>query len=96
MTFDEIKERLAEINPEALLADGFEDALVGIASQFTRTLALYDRRKCIDPDEARRHGRGRSRGVLRVQHRGRLDGRKHTSVRGVLVTPLVGRATMTP
>ena len=48
MTFDEIKERLTELNPEALLADGFEEALIGIVRQFNRYLALYDYEKCID------------------------------------------------
>jgi hypothetical protein len=45
---DEIREQLAEENPEALLADGLEDALVGIArQQYKPALALYDRNKCI-------------------------------------------------
>jgi hypothetical protein len=30
------------------LADGYEDAFVGIATQFNRTFAVYDRAKCID------------------------------------------------
>jgi hypothetical protein len=48
MTFEEIKELLAEENPEALLANGFEGALVGIARQFSKpALALYDRTLCI-------------------------------------------------
>ena len=47
-TPDEIKEELAELNPDALLMDGFEDALIGYATQFTKPpLALYDRDKCI-------------------------------------------------
>lgn len=33
---------------EIQLADGFEDAFVGIATQFNRTFAVYDRAKCID------------------------------------------------
>jgi hypothetical protein len=40
---------LSEENPEALLADGFEDAFIGICEVFNRPLlAAYDRRKCID------------------------------------------------
>jgi len=36
------------MNPEALLMDGFEEALVGVASQHSNgPLALYDRNKCI-------------------------------------------------
>lgn len=33
---------------EIQLADGYEDAFVGIATQFNRTFAVYDRSKCID------------------------------------------------
>jgi hypothetical protein len=48
MTFKQIKERLAEVNPEALLADGFEDALIGYVERFgMEPIALYDRAKCI-------------------------------------------------
>lgn len=47
MTFREKKELLAEINPDALLADGYEDALIGTATQFNTTVALYDREICI-------------------------------------------------
>ena len=31
----------------ALLADGFEDAIIGLGSRFTYPVAVYDRRKCI-------------------------------------------------
>jgi hypothetical protein len=45
---DSIRETLAELNPEALLMDGFEGALIGYATQYTKqALALYDRDKCI-------------------------------------------------
>jgi hypothetical protein len=47
MTFQEKRELLAEINPDALLADGYEDALIGTATQFNATVALYDRDICI-------------------------------------------------
>jgi hypothetical protein len=40
--FDRVKEHLAEINPEALLADGLETALVGYATVSNRTVACYD------------------------------------------------------
>lgn len=33
---------------EIQLADGYEDAFVGIATQFDRTFAVYDRAKCIE------------------------------------------------
>ena len=32
---------------ELLLADGFEDAFIGIARQFNKPFAVYDRAKCI-------------------------------------------------
>lgn len=48
MSKNEIREWLGEINPEALLADGFEDAFIGIAWRFNKALACYDRRKCIE------------------------------------------------
>jgi hypothetical protein len=38
---------VAEIDPEILLADGFEDALVGYVEVFSKTVALYDREKCL-------------------------------------------------
>lgn len=48
MSPDEIIEELAELNPEALLADGFEEALVGYAQQSHRgPFALYDYDQCV-------------------------------------------------
>jgi hypothetical protein len=44
-----MREWLGEINPEMLLADGFEDALIGYVERFGQLpLALYDREKCIE------------------------------------------------
>ena len=38
-----------KINPEVLLADGFEDAYIGVCEVFNRPpLAAYDRDKCIE------------------------------------------------
>jgi len=52
MTKEEIIEAIIEIegeDNEILLADGFEDAYMGIATQFTKPpLAVYNRNKCID------------------------------------------------
>ena len=48
MTFDERQEIISEINPDALFADGFEDALVGYVEIFNKLVAAYDRDKCID------------------------------------------------
>ncbi|QDP63085.1 MAG: hypothetical protein GOVbin2277_12 [Prokaryotic dsDNA virus sp.] len=48
-TSGEIIETLEELNPEAILYDGFDDAVVGmIARCGTEPLALYDREKCIE------------------------------------------------
>jgi hypothetical protein len=42
-------EVLREENPEALLADGFEDAFLGICRRYGQpALAAYDRAKCIN------------------------------------------------
>lgn len=49
MTYEDARDVLTEENPEALFADGFEDALVGVCRRFGQpTLAAYDRTKCID------------------------------------------------
>lgn len=43
-----IRDELAEINPEALLADGLEAALVGItANHHHPHVAVYDTAKCV-------------------------------------------------
>lgn len=52
MTKEKIIESIIETqgeDNEIILADGFEDAYMGLATQFTKNpLALYDRNKCID------------------------------------------------
>lgn len=48
MKIEEKKEFISQHNPEALLADGFEDALIGVGQQFNKALAVYDRQKCIE------------------------------------------------
>lgn len=46
---DEIREQLAEINPEALLADGLEDALIGYTVNHHHAhVAVYDYGKCVE------------------------------------------------
>ena len=41
-------DELAELNPEALVADGFSEAYIGYAAQFNAPpLAVYDSDKCI-------------------------------------------------
>jgi hypothetical protein len=49
MTRDEIAAQLSEENPEALLADGFEDAFVGISRRCGQpTLAVYDYKRAVE------------------------------------------------
>jgi len=43
-----IKDTIAEHAPEALLADGFDSALVGVVRQFTKTVALYNYDACVE------------------------------------------------
>jgi hypothetical protein len=43
-----IQEMLNDEETDLLMADGFENAFVGIATQFTKApVAVYDRAKCI-------------------------------------------------
>jgi hypothetical protein len=44
---NEILENCLHDDEEVLLADGFEDAFVGIGRQFGNPVAVYDRSKCI-------------------------------------------------
>lgn len=49
MTRDELRELVAEENPEAFLADGFEEAFVGFARRCGQpTLVVYDIDKCVE------------------------------------------------
>lgn len=42
------REDVAEENPDALFADGFDEALIGVVHRACQpTIALYDREKCI-------------------------------------------------
>ena len=46
---DQDREALSQDNPEALLADGLEDAFVGYGYAFgSKALAIYDEEKCIE------------------------------------------------
>jgi hypothetical protein len=47
-SFEEIRDMIADANEEALLADGFEDALIGYVEVFSKVVALYDKDKCIE------------------------------------------------
>jgi len=51
MQFDstkEILEFLQEFSPDAQLADGYNDCLIGVAEQFAGIVAVYDRDKIIE------------------------------------------------
>jgi hypothetical protein len=48
MTPEKIMAELSEIDPEMMLVDGFEEAVIGYVTMFTKTVALYDRAKCLD------------------------------------------------
>jgi hypothetical protein len=48
MNLHELKDYLNECNPDALLADGFDDALIGVARRCSQPmLAVYDYEKGI-------------------------------------------------
>jgi hypothetical protein len=43
------RDRLAEIDPEILLADGFEDAFLGVGWRCAQVpIAVYDRDMCVE------------------------------------------------
>jgi hypothetical protein len=47
-------EKISEINPEALLADGFNNAILGMCLQFGQEpVVAYDYQKCLDILEGR-------------------------------------------
>ena len=45
--YEEIKAQITDENPDALFADGFDNALIGVARRCGQpSLAVYDREKC--------------------------------------------------
>ena len=48
MKFEEKKDFLFQLSPDVIVADGFEDALIGVGQQFNKAMAVYDRQKCIE------------------------------------------------
>lgn len=45
---EKVREYLADIDSEVLLADGFDEAIIGTVERFSSgPLVLYDREKCI-------------------------------------------------
>lgn len=48
LKYEKIREQLTERNSNAILYDGYEDALVGVALRFDmQAIACYDMTKCI-------------------------------------------------
>lgn len=45
---DDVYEELAEANPTAMVADGFEDAYIGHTIGIGPSLAVYDYQKCVE------------------------------------------------
>lgn len=44
-----LKDWIADFNPEALMADGFDDAIVGVAERCSQpALVVYDGEKCLE------------------------------------------------
>jgi hypothetical protein len=48
VTAAEIKAYLARVDGEILLADGFDDALMGFGEVGGKLVAVYDRKRCIE------------------------------------------------
>jgi len=60
---ESLQDYIAAINPDALFADGLDDALIGHGGQFNQVVAVYSTEKALDifekdgmsRDEAREH-----------------------------------------
>ena len=49
VTVNSIRDWIADYNEEALLADGFDNAIIGMCEQFGHDpVVVYDREKCIE------------------------------------------------
>ena len=49
MTVNNIRDWIADYNEEALLADGFDSAILGMCERFGNNIVVaYDREKCIE------------------------------------------------
>ena len=49
MNIEKIKEEIAGYNPEALFADGYDEAIIGFGGQHgSNTVVIYDSEKCIE------------------------------------------------
>lgn len=45
---DDVYEELAEANPDAMVANGFEDAYLGYTAGMGTPVAVYDYQKCVE------------------------------------------------
>lgn len=45
---DDVYEELAEVNPDAMVANGFEEAYIGYTVGIGTPVAVYDYQKCVD------------------------------------------------
>ena len=49
MNIEKIKNQVAEVNPDALFADGYDDAIIGFGGQHSsNAVVIYDKEKCIE------------------------------------------------
>lgn len=61
-------EKISEENPEALLADGFNEAIIGMCIQFGQEpVVAYDYEKCLEILEIR-DGMGREDGIDHMEY----------------------------
>ena len=46
---ESVREYIAEFSPDALFADGLDDAIIGVVERFAMSpVVLYDRDKCVE------------------------------------------------
>jgi hypothetical protein len=46
---NKLLDELAKLNPDAMIADGFDEAVIGLGSQYpNQPVAIYDFMKCVE------------------------------------------------
>ena len=63
MTREEVEEKINSLGVEAMFADGFDEAIIGVCEQFTRVFVLYDYEKCVNDVLMKRDGMSREDAV---------------------------------
>ena len=49
INIEEFQKQMEDYNPDALYADGFEEAIIGVGGQYgSKTVVIYDKEKCIE------------------------------------------------